>query len=334
MYGNSILLTFISLIVLINGQYDNKKDFLQDINQPVRISKSSFDAQFNRGRCPDRFYQIGNECLYFGTDGKKYSWNQIQNICAKRIVRLLKQPKQFVNSEVNIKPKKGLRQLILNTPEKTKILEYLHREYEELNFAIRLPSDYNTLQRCHDGKEDNWPQYCINQDSSNGTCFETSVLASQRICLHQIVCDIRSVRLACEFTLPGSSELSESKFRNCPKSHGLRHRLPIWAWLLVVVGAMLLLLLILGGVLTFIRSSKKELPQVRKSVSETLRTDNTEAINVRTSRQGSTTEPMLVRTSISNTAYLEPQSLKRVIPLTTKTTTTLTVGQDSTSPSV
>ncbi|CAF3027781.1 unnamed protein product [Rotaria sp. Silwood2] len=305
------------------------------INQPARSSKSSFDAQFYRGRCPDYFYQIGDECLYFGTDGKKYSWYQTQNICAIRIARLLEHQAKFVIGGINIKPNKGVRQLILNTPEKTKILEALYREYDELNFAIRLPSDYNTLQRCHDGKEDNWPQYCVNLDSSNGTCFETSGLDSNHICLRHIDCDIRYLRFACEFTLPGNSELSASKFRNCPKGHGLRRRLPIWAWLLVAVGAMLLLLLILGGVLAFIRNSKKELPQTRKSISETLRTDK-EAIHITGNRDEPTIEPVLVRsarTSISNTDYLEPQQLKRMIPPTIKIRTA-SIGQDSTSPSV
>ncbi|CAF1041144.1 unnamed protein product [Rotaria sordida] len=333
MYGNSILLTFILLIVLINGQYDNKKDFLQDIDEPIRTSKSSFNAQFSRGRCPDRFYQIGDECLYFGTDGRKYSWHQTQRICTIRIARLLQQT-TFTIGQVNIKPNKGVRQLILNTPEKTKILEGLYREYDELNFAIRLPSDYNTLNRCHDDKEDDWPQYCVNPHNSNATCFETSGLDSNNICLRQIDCDKKYLRFACEFTLPGSSELTTSKFRNCPKSHGLRHRLSIWAWLLVAFGGMLLLLLILGGVLTFIRNLKKDSPQVRKSIAESIRADE-KAMNVTTNRLSSVSEPMLVRSartsSTSNTNYLETQPLQRVISPTIKTTT---VGQDGTSPYV
>jgi hypothetical protein len=165
--------------------------------QPARSSKSSFDAQFYRGRCPDRFYQIGDECLYFGTDGKRYSWHQAQRVCARRIARSLERQ--------NMKPTKGVRQLILNRPEKTKILEALYREYEELNIVVRLPSDFNTLHRCHDEKEDNWPQYCINPESLNATCFETSELGSNNICLRQIDCNKRNSRLACEFTLPGLS---------------------------------------------------------------------------------------------------------------------------------
>ena len=103
-----------------------------------------------------------------------------------------------------MKPTKGVRQLILNTPEKTKILEALYREYDELSFAVQLPSDYNTLHRCHDGKEDNWPQYCTKpHDLSNTACFETSELGSNNICLHRTNCNQRYSRLACEFTLPG-----------------------------------------------------------------------------------------------------------------------------------
>jgi hypothetical protein len=93
----------------------------------------------------------------------------------------------------------------LNTPEKTKILEALYRYHEELNYAVRLPSDYNTLHRCHDGKEDNWPQYCENPQGPNATCFEASELGSNTICLRQTDCDTRGSRLACEYTLRGLS---------------------------------------------------------------------------------------------------------------------------------
>lgn len=102
-----------------------------------------------------------------------------------------------------MKPTKGVRQLILNTPEKIKILDALYREYDELHVAVRLPSDFNTLQRCHDGKADNWPQYCTTPDNANATCFETSDLNSNNICLRQIPCTKRRSRLACEFTIPG-----------------------------------------------------------------------------------------------------------------------------------
>lgn len=71
----------------------------------------------------------------------------------------------------------------------------------------------------------------------------------------------------------GSPELTASKFRQCPKSRGLGQHLSVWAWILVIVGAMLLLLLILGGVLAFIRNSKRGSAQIHKSVSESRRTD-------------------------------------------------------------
>lgn len=173
------------------------------MNQPIRSSKSSFDAQFRRGRCPDRFYQVGDECLYFATDGERYSWNQAQRVCARRVARQLQQQPAFSVDQANMKPTKGVRQFILNTPEKTKILEALFREYDELHVAVRLPADFNTLRRCRDGKEDNLPLYCSTPDDANATCFETSELGSNNICLRQTQCTKRRSRLACEFTLPG-----------------------------------------------------------------------------------------------------------------------------------
>ena len=102
------------------------------------------------------------------------------------------------------KPIANVRQLILNAPEKTKILQALFRDYDELHYAVQLPSDYNTLQRCKDGKEDYWPQYCVNQNNtSNSTCFEANDSGGNHICIRQIDCYERNFRLACEFTLPG-----------------------------------------------------------------------------------------------------------------------------------
>ncbi|CAF3210107.1 unnamed protein product [Rotaria socialis] len=313
MHGYSIVvIILISLLPLISGQ--------QELDSPHRISKSAFDAQFYRGQCPDRFYQIGNECLYFGTDGRKYSSHQIESVCAIQIARLVKRQTTFVVGQVNIKPKKGVRQLVLNTPEKWKILEVLYREYDELNFAVRLPADYDKLSRCHDDKDDNWPQYCISLHSPNATCFETNVAGSNDVCLGRINCDTRHSRLACEFTIPGSAELTASTFRHCPTDEPLHHSLSVWAWLLVVVGGLLLLLLILGGVLTLIRSSKKVPTQARKSVPIT----HQEVVNIRRSRSGTANEPMFVRAasaSVSDPDYLEPIPLK-------------TARQDSISPRV
>lgn len=62
--------------------------------------------------------------------------------------------------------------------------------------------------------------------------------------------------------------MTQSKFRQCQNPRGLRHRLTIWAWILVAVGAMLLLLLILGGVLAFMRNSKRGSLDMRESAPE------------------------------------------------------------------
>lgn len=177
--------------------------FILETFQPARSSKSSFDAQFNRGRCPDRFYQLGDECVYFATDGKRYSWHQTQRVCTRQIARSLERQTPFAVGQSNVKPTKGVRQLILNTPEKLKILEALYREYDELSVAIRLPTDFHTLQRCRNAKEDNWPQFCTNPEGPNATCFETAELGPNNICLRQIDCNKRYSRLACEFTLSG-----------------------------------------------------------------------------------------------------------------------------------
>ena len=178
---------------------------LIDTYEPARSSKSSFDAHFQRGQCPARFYQIGNECVYFATDGKRYSSYQAQRVCARRTARLLERQTVLGNDQNKVRPSRGVRQFILNTPEKTKILQSLFRDYEEVNFAVHLPADYNTLQRCNDGKEDYWPHYCGSLEGSNATCFETSELGFSNICLRQIDCNRRSSRLTCQFTLPGLS---------------------------------------------------------------------------------------------------------------------------------
>ncbi len=67
--------------------------------------------------------------------------------------------------------------------------------------------------------------------------------------------------------------MTGSKFNHCPKSRGFRHRLTLWAWILIAVGAMLLLLFILGGVLAFIRNSKRGSVEIRKPESERRHTD-------------------------------------------------------------
>ncbi len=67
--------------------------------------------------------------------------------------------------------------------------------------------------------------------------------------------------------------MTGSKFNHCPKSRGFRHRLTLWAWILIAVGAMLLLLLILGGVLAFAHNSKRGSVKIRKPEPERRRND-------------------------------------------------------------
>jgi hypothetical protein len=67
--------------------------------------------------------------------------------------------------------------------------------------------------------------------------------------------------------------LTASRFRHCPHTRGLRHRLSPWAWVLVAVGAMLLLLLIFGGILTFKRNSKRGSLQTKTLATESDRSD-------------------------------------------------------------
>ncbi|CAF4160356.1 unnamed protein product, partial [Rotaria magnacalcarata] len=53
------------------------------------------------------------------------------------------------------------------------------------------------------------------------------------------------LRVACEFTLPGSSELTSSKFHHCIKpkvADPSSTSIPWWIWLLLVIGGILLLL--------------------------------------------------------------------------------------------
>lgn len=100
-------------------------------------------------------------------------------------------------------PVKGVRQVILNTPAKTELFRAIFREYNEQNFAVQLPHDYNTLLRCLDGKDDKWPQFCTNSPYSNSSCFETTQYGEGDICLRDVECSRQYLRAACEFTLPG-----------------------------------------------------------------------------------------------------------------------------------
>ena len=170
--------------------------------QAGRTSKKSFDGQFSHGLCPKPFYQLGDECLFFSIDGKVFSWQQAERVCSFRVAALLDYQLSLNTDPQTIKPTNGVRQLVLNTPGKTEILRALYREYSEQNFAVRLPLDYNTLRRCQDGKDDRWPYYCTNTHA-NATCLEAVSHDSDDICLQQVDCSVRHLRLACEFTLPG-----------------------------------------------------------------------------------------------------------------------------------
>ena len=167
----------------------------------------SFDTQFPRGRCPERFYQSGEECLYFSTDGKIYSWLEARRVCSQRVARMLNKHSQSDMNQPNMSPTQGVRQLVLNTPEKTEIFRALSREYNEQNYAVSLPADYHTLQRCRDGKDDKWPGFCTNTPTLNATCLETATGGSSDVCLREVVCRERYLRVACEFTLPGEFRL-------------------------------------------------------------------------------------------------------------------------------
>ena len=174
-----------------------------------QYSRTSLNAQFKRGHCPHQFYQLDNECVYFSTDGKIHSWKQAERECSRRIARLL-------DDHPNLRPVRSVRQLVLNTPEKTKIFRALYRKANEQNFAVRLPSDYNTLPRCRDEKDDKWPQYCASTQDKNSTCFQTiSDGKNKDICLREVTCHFEHLSLACEFTLPGL--LRKAKKKNCQR---------------------------------------------------------------------------------------------------------------------
>ena len=106
--------------------------------------------------------------------------------------------------------------------------------------------------------------------------------------------------------------MTSSTFRHCPKVRSLRHRLTVWAWLLVAVGGMLLLLLILGGILAFIRNSKKGSVDIKQPTPERRLTGERSkncmepnelptnhcpfsfflAVSIRSGREDSTAEPV------------------------------------------
>ncbi|UJR31295.1 hypothetical protein I4U23_018793 [Adineta vaga] len=308
MHGNLISLIFFAILISINGQHDDERDLPPAPYHSDRSAKTLFDTQFPRGRCPERFYQSNQECLYFSTDGKIYSWNEAERICARRVARMLNKHSQSDMSQPNMTPTKGVRQVVLNTPEKTEIFRALFREYNEQNFAIRLPSDYNTLTRCFDGKDDKWPQFCTNVPYSNQTCFETVSNGPNDLCLREVECRQRYLRVACEFTLPGSSEITNSRFRTCSKS-GRRffRRLPLWAWILIAVGSALLLIGVIVALVVFLRKSKQNKPPTKRALREP-----NDTISRGTKRDDPATQPMLTRPPppppVTSSDYLQPRS--------------------------
>ena len=73
--------------------------------------------------------------------------------------------------------------------------------------------------------------------------------------------------------LVGSTELTESKFRTCPKSRGFRRRLPLWAWILIIATGSALLLGLIGGIATCARKGKKGDARPKRTLPEPRPTD-------------------------------------------------------------
>jgi len=207
-------------------------------------------------------------------------------------------------------PTSGVRQVTLNTPEKTELFRTIVRELNEQSFAVRLPSDYNTLKRCRDGKDDKWPQFCSGTQNSNATCFETTQHGENDICLREVDCNQGYLRAACEFTLPGSPEITTSKFRQCSIApRRLWNRLPRWAWILIIVLGSLLLLGILGAVIGFIARAKKGSTPKKRSLPEPRPTE-LKVIQPQKRRDDPAAEPMLIRTKqVDDSGYLQPRSI-------------------------
>ncbi|CAF5212724.1 unnamed protein product, partial [Rotaria magnacalcarata] len=191
-----VWLTLLALLMPINGQLID-----DGILPPARDNETfSLYEQFPRGRCPEGFYQSGDECLYFAVDGNCFSWQQAHCICSQRVDRLLKRVSE--SGQTIIKPAKGARQLVLNTPDKMKILRAFLQKYKQANYGVNVLYDFNTLSRCYDGIDEDWPEYCEDNSYSNSTCFETASNGKNNICLREIPCDDTYLRVACEFTLP------------------------------------------------------------------------------------------------------------------------------------
>lgn len=258
MHKKFIIFICTSFICLINAQNDDLSKIPMARFLTGRTSAQSFDNQFSTGRCPRRFYQLSNECVYFATDGKSYSWRQVDRVCSQRIANLLEEPSASNLEQPNMQPTRGVRQLTLNTPEKTEILRALFRDYNDQNFAIQLPNDYTTLMRCQDGQDDRWPQFCPNNKFNQSACYETVSSGTNDICLQQVDCRSRYLRVACEFTLPGSPEITVSQFRTCatPRRR-FRDRLPNWAWILIFIASGIVLLGILALLIGILQKKRR-----------------------------------------------------------------------------
>lgn len=265
MHDKFIALICTSLVLLINAQNDDPSRIPMARFLTGRTSAQSFDNQFSTGRCPRRFYQLSNECVYFATDGKSYSWRQVDRVCSSRIANLLDEPSASNLEQPNMQPTRGVRQLTLNTPEKTEILRALFRDYNDQNFGIQLPDDYVTLARCQDGQDDRWPQFCPNNQYNKSACYETVSTGSNDICLQQVDCRSRYLRAACEFTLPGSPEIAVSQFRTCPVARR-RTRLPNWAWILIFIAGGLGLLAIVAVLLCILQKKRRANSSKNRSI--------------------------------------------------------------------
>ncbi|CAF4436278.1 unnamed protein product [Rotaria magnacalcarata] len=196
-----VWLTLLALLMPINGQQSDDGNLTSGSYLARDNETSSLYEQFPRGRCPERYYQSGGECLYFAVIGNGSSWKQAHSICARRVNRHYENLSE--SGQRITKPAKGGRQLVLNTPHKMKILRAFLQKYKEANYSVNVLYDFNTLSRCYDGIDEDWPEYCEDNSYSNSTCFQTALNDKNNICLREIPCDDAYLRVACEFTLPG-----------------------------------------------------------------------------------------------------------------------------------
>ncbi|CAF1219888.1 unnamed protein product [Didymodactylos carnosus] len=183
------------LIDTLLSHMDDKGHHYEIILQAYRTGQlrplqRGFDNQWRQGDCPVRWLQLGNECLYFNTYGKQFSWNDVEQTCTKRISRYL------AEDQVKL-TRSTVRPILLNTPEKRTLLQALADSYGEDGYAIQLPRDYDN------GCKDAIPAYCDVPDKLPiEKCVETNA-KDTNFCVKQTDCNKKYARLACEFTLPG-----------------------------------------------------------------------------------------------------------------------------------